>query len=181
MVTRRRGRQRKQTSAEAGAEFDQQCVLAGLPVGEPERVFHPIRKWRLDRYWYPWQVALEIEGGLFKGKRQADTLAMVAHTGARLSVDELKAMHGGGGRHNRAAGMREDLIKYNEATSRDILVIRVMPEMVRDGRALTWIEAALKSHGWKPEPRRKAGSDDQVNGSGSVEGGNGVSGEVGPG
>lgn len=159
MVTRRRGRRAKPTTADAGALFDQQCGLIGLPIGEAERVFHPVRKWRLDRYWYPWQVALEIEGGLFKGHRTTAAAMTMTHCGDRLSPDTVRALQAAGtaaigGRHNRGAGMREDMLKYNEAAVRDILVIRVMPEMITDGRAVVWVEAALKTHGWKPDAAR---------------------------
>ncbi len=85
-----------------------------------ELVFAPPRKWRFDLAFQSRgeNFAVEIEGGLF------------------LPTS---------GRHNRGAGMRADLDKYAEALILNWRVIRVLPEWVPSGKALTLIERAVKS------------------------------------
>lgn len=99
-----------------GITFAQQCQFAGLPTPISEYTFHPLRKWRFDFAFVDAKIALEIEGGAF-----------------------LKD----GGRHTRGAGFRNDLEKYAEAAILGYRVIRVLPEQVENGQALTWIERAL--------------------------------------
>jgi hypothetical protein len=62
---------------------------------EKEHRFHPVRKWRFD-YFHKSGVAIELEGGIFTG-----------------------------GRHTRGPGFLKDMEKYNNASSRGILVFRV--------------------------------------------------------
>lgn len=87
------------------------------PVSE-YRFAAPERQWRFDLAWPKHKVALEIEGGVFK--------------------------RGGGGRHNRGAGFRNDLEKYSEAAVRGWTVIRVLPEQLCELRTLQWVERALE-------------------------------------
>ncbi len=76
--------------------------------------FAPPRRWRFDFAWPQQRIALEIEGGTWVG-----------------------------GRHNRGAGYVNDLEKYNTATLLGWRLLRVTPEMVSDGTALSLIEALL--------------------------------------
>lgn len=76
-----------------------------------EHRFHPVRKWRFDFAWPAKRVALEVEGGAWIG-----------------------------GRHTRGKGFVADLEKYNTAASAGWTVIRVTPQMLRDGRAVAWLE-----------------------------------------
>ena len=94
-----------------------------------EHKFSPLRKWRFDIVVCDSQgqiqtvkLAVEIEGGIFANK-------------------------GAGGRHNRGAGMKADLEKYNEAALLGWTVFRILPEWVPSGRALGWIEQCLKRRG----------------------------------
>lgn len=77
------------------------CRAAGLPDPVPEFVFHPHRKWRFDYAWPQEKVAVEIEGGIFARE---------------------------GGRHNRGAGMKADMEKYNAAVILGWGVLRFIPE-----------------------------------------------------
>lgn len=43
------------------------CKTQGIPDPVPEFVFAPPRKWRFDWAWTKHYVALEIEGGAFRG------------------------------------------------------------------------------------------------------------------
>ncbi|WP_298337643.1 hypothetical protein [Ferrimicrobium sp.] len=79
--------------------------------------FAPPRRWRFDFAWPQQRIALEIEGG-----------------GTWVS-----------GRHNRGAGYVNDLEKYNAATLLGWRLLRVTPEMVSDGTALSLIEALLNN------------------------------------
>lgn len=87
----------------------------GLPTPEREYVFHHARKWRFDFAWPRLRIAVEVEGG-----------SWVA------------------GRHNRGAAFEQDAIKYNEAALDGWTLLRVTPAMVDDGRAIAFIERALR-------------------------------------
>ena len=92
----------------------QQCQLTGLPVPEAEFRFAPPRRWRFDLVFHPQRLAVEIEGAIWQG-----------------------------GRHTRGAGFEKDAEKYAEALIRGWRVLRVSTGMVRDGRALGFLERAL--------------------------------------
>lgn len=97
--------------------LDRQCSLVGLPAPKPELVFAPPRRWRFDLAWESHRFAVEIEGGVFMA---------------------------GGSRHSRGRGFENDCEKYAEALCRGWRVLRVTTDMVRDGRALGYIERFLK-------------------------------------
>lgn len=88
-------------------DFSPLFKMWGIPDPHVEFVFARPRRWRFDYAWPGRSLAVEIEGGLF-------------------------ANGGAGGRHNRGAGMREDMQKYNEATLRGWRVFRYMPEQSGD-------------------------------------------------
>lgn len=101
----------------ASLPLDRQCQLAGLPMPTPEFRFHPTRRWQFDWAFHAERLAIEIEGAAFKS---------------------------GGGRHTRGAGFRKDLEKYAEAAILGWRIVRVLPEDIGNGKALGWIERALK-------------------------------------
>jgi len=88
-----------------------------------EHRFHPKRKWRFDFAWPAQRVACEVEGGTWAG-----------------------------GRHTRGSGFEADCEKYNEAAVLGWLVVRVTNNMVADGRAVHYVQLALKSREtpWTP-------------------------------
>lgn len=92
----------------------QQMTALGLPEPEREYVFARPRRWRFDFAWPAHMVALEVEGGIYSG-----------------------------GRHTRGSGYSADCEKYNAAVAGGWRVYRAVGDMVKDGRALTMIEAAL--------------------------------------
>lgn len=94
-----------------------QCRLLGLPVPREEYRFHPVRRWRFDFAFVAEKVAVEINGGAFIR---------------------------GGGRHTRGAGFRNDTEKLAEAAILGWKVIPVLPEDVGTGKAIGWIQRALK-------------------------------------
>lgn len=95
-----------------------QCKAVGLPIPETELRFDVNgRKWRLDVAWPAWKFAVEIEGGVFMA---------------------------GGSRHSRGAGFREDRVKYGTAFSQGWTILSVLPEQVKSGQAVQWIEARFQ-------------------------------------
>lgn len=96
-----------------------QCAALELPPPVRELRFHPVRRWRFDLAWPELRVACEIDGGAFAG-----------------------------GRHTSGPGFREDCVKLSEAAAIGWRVLRVMPEHVKDGQALAWLERAL-AVGWR--------------------------------
>lgn len=71
----------------------------GLPDPVFEHTFHPTRKWRFDIAWPEFKIALEIEGGVFKG-----------------------------GGHTSIKGFLKDIEKYNEAQMLGWHVMRCIPD-----------------------------------------------------
>ena len=95
-------------------ELAQQMRYAGLPEPVREAMFHPVRKWRFDFSWPDAMLAVEVDGGTWAG-----------------------------GRHSRGGGYTGDCVKYAEAMLLGWRVLRVTGDMVRDGRALRYVEMAL--------------------------------------
>lgn len=92
-----------------------QVRAAGLPAPVTEHRFHPVRRWRFDFAWPDEHLALEIDGGVY--------------------------VRGG---HTRGAAYERDREKDAEAMVLGWRVLRVTPRMVKDGRALRWIEQLLQ-------------------------------------
>lgn len=89
-----------------------------------EHRFHPTRRWRFDLALVEEKVAVEIDGGGFVGGRNPSG-----------------AGHGG---HSRGQGQRRDMEKTGEALKLGWLVVRCMPEHVKSGVAISWVEAAIR-------------------------------------
>ena len=104
-----------------------QCRQAGLPVPDREVRFHPVRRWRLDLGWPAQRVGVEVDGGAFQRRPCPACGAVVLQ----------------GGRHTSGAGFREDCIKLSEAAALGWRLLRCMPEHVKSGQALGWVERAL--------------------------------------
>lgn len=92
----------------------QQLRALRLPIPMTEYRFHPVRMWRFDCAWTDLKLALEIEGGVYVA-----------------------------GAHTRGAHFESDCEKYAEATVLGWRVLRVTPRMVKDGRAVGWLDAIL--------------------------------------
>ena len=100
----------------------EQIRLSNLPEPIQEYRFHANRQWRFDFCWKLQHalVACEVEGGIW----------MQTETGRSKG-------------HAHPERFQSDCEKYNEAALYGWLVIRVTPEMIRDGRAIDWLERAL--------------------------------------
>ncbi len=97
-----------------------QIQLAGLPAPQLEYAFHANRNWRFDFCWKQQLVACEVEGGIW-----------------------MQTTHGYSKGHAHPERFESDCEKYNEAALYGWLILRVTPTMIRDGRALDWLERAL--------------------------------------
>lgn len=96
-----------------------QIRAVGLPVPEREYLVAPPRRFRWDFCWPDHQLALEVEGGTW--------LYKTSEAGA----------------HTSGLGVERDCEKQNLAVVAGWRVLRVTTNMVRDGRALRWIEQAF--------------------------------------
>lgn len=111
------------------------------PLGEYR--FHPVRKWQLDFYFPCFNVAIEVEGGISSHRKHR-----------KLSADGKE--YWVQSRHLTEAGFTEDAHKYFEAGLCGIMVLRVSPAMVKDGRATSMALRALRKNGWEPANKTQA-------------------------
>ena len=80
-----------------------------------EHRFHASRRWRFDFALVPLGIALEVDGGVWTG-----------------------------GRHVRPKGFLRDTEKLNEASLSGWIVLRVTPQQVVDGTALSLVLRAIE-------------------------------------
>ena len=74
-----------------------------------------MRKWRFDFAWPERWFAVEVDGAIFVR-----------------------------GRHTRGVGVEADMEKFAEALIAGWKVLRVSTNQVKDGRAVGWIQRAMK-------------------------------------
>lgn len=86
-----------------------------VPTPCRQHRFHPTRKWCFDVSFPERMLAVEVDGGTWSG-----------------------------GRHTRGAGYEKDCEKLNEALCLGWRVIRVTGAHIKSGKAIEWIERALK-------------------------------------
>lgn len=91
---------------------------------ERERRFHQTRKWRFDICIPSAMLAIEVDGGTFRGGAGGGTAI---------------------GGHNSASGIRRDREKDEAALLLGWRVYRILPEWVKSGRALQTIEELIGS------------------------------------
>ena len=110
----------KKTSKKSPLEEAFDAQLRSLRVNkralkyEREYVFHPTRKWRFDFAIPSAMLAIEVDGGLFRG-----------------------------GRHNTGKGMLADMEKFNEALCLGWRVLRVGGPHIKSGEAIEWTKQLL--------------------------------------
>lgn len=93
------------------------CQAHRWPMPVQEYRFHPVRKWRFDYAWVEQKVALEQEGGVFRG-----------------------------GRHTSGFGFLKDMEKYNTATALGWRIIRGTPQQVRSLAVLAYLAPFLEPY-----------------------------------
>lgn len=86
-----------------------------LPIPVREYQGIPGRKFRYDLAWPAKKLALEVQGGVFSG-----------------------------GRHTRGIGYTADCEKLNLTVLNGWRMLWVTPAHIRDGKAIRWVEQALK-------------------------------------
>ena len=106
-----------------------QLKAVKLPGPVREHRFHPTRKWRFDLAWPDQFVACEVEGGTWVN-----------------------------GAHSRGAHFQSDCEKYNEAVILGWRVLRVDNHMVKDGRAVNFLERII-GEGATDYSETRGGSD----------------------
>ena len=104
-----------------------QARMAGLPDPVREHRFHPSRMWRFDLAWPDRMVACEVDGGGF-------SMRPCPGCGKLLPM---------GGRHSTGKGIRDDAEKQSTAAAMGWRVLRVVPDQIKAGGALDWLERAL--------------------------------------
>lgn len=90
------------------------CKAHGVPEPIEEYEFCPGRKWRFDYCWADFDLALEVQGGLFNG-----------------------------GRHVRGPALLEEHEKLNEAAVRGWRILFCTPAAVDDGSIFPIIKRAV--------------------------------------
>lgn len=110
----------KAKESDWGQELIDLVTAAGLPAPVREYKFHAERQWKLDLAWKEQLVACEIEGGIW-----------------------MQTKTGRGKGHAHPIRFLQDIEKYNELALYGWTLIRVTPDMIKDGRALDWLDRAL--------------------------------------
>jgi len=91
-----------------------QILAAGLPVPSVEMRFHPVRRWRFDIAFVEQRLAVEIQGGVWRG-----------------------------GRHTSGSGYSRDAERLAEAQILGWRLLYVTPDHIKSGQAVDWIRRAL--------------------------------------
>lgn len=91
------------------AEFDRQAQAHNVVGVVPEYVFHPTRKWRLDRAIPSLKVCAEMHGGIWRP---------------------------GGGAHSRPAAIERDIEKANALQELGWLCAYITEKMLKDGSGI---------------------------------------------
>jgi hypothetical protein len=95
----------------ASAIFEAGCASHGLPAPVAEYRFCEGRKWAFDYCWPDWDLALEIEGGVWTG-----------------------------GRHVSGGGFLGDVEKYNAAALNGWFLLRCTPADVESGEVFALLK-----------------------------------------
>ena len=121
---------------------------------EREFRFHPTRKWRTDF----------LVMHRFYDEVPDEHVEKRAY-GLLVEIEGI-VWQGPAGRHQRAKGFANDCEKYAEALVEGWMVLRVTPDMVKDGRAIRYVKkyfelepssSALPSQASPPPAERTAG------------------------
>lgn len=108
--------EKKESGHDYKTDFLNQLHFAQIPAPVQEHVFHPKRKWRLDFAWIDQKVMVEYQGIM----------------GAKTAS------------HGSMTGQMRDHEKTTEASLLGWTVILINAKTVQNGKALQWVERALK-------------------------------------
>lgn len=98
-----------------------------IPQPTPEYKFLEGRRFRFDYAWERERIAVEVQGGIFRG-----------------------------GRHVQIQGILSDYEKLNEAQINGWLVLQVTSEDIRTGKAVDYVERAFAARKRANEGKRRA-------------------------
>lgn len=93
----------------------------GFPTPETEYRFHQTRRWRFDFAWVSWQVAVEVNGGIW-----------------------IKGRSGRGGAHSLPSNIIRDMEKNNEATRLGWRVFEFTPRQLKTGEAQAFMKQVIR-------------------------------------
>ena len=93
-----------------------QIKQADLLTPDREYRFHDTRRWRFDFAYPDKKIAIEVEGGVYRG-----------------------------GRHTRGKGFTNDCVKYNTANELGWTVYRYTTEQVQKGEAINQLKRVLNA------------------------------------
>jgi len=103
----------------SGSALEQQLAwlirVSGLPVPVYQFKFHPTRRWKFDAAYPDRWLAIEVMGGAWVQ-----------------------------GHHSRGQGVEDDAEKLSHAAMAGWRVLVFTGQQIKDGRALQWLEAALR-------------------------------------
>lgn len=88
----------------------------------PAHQFDLVRKWKFDFAWPDVHIAVEIEGGIWRGRGR----------GSQTSANT-------GGAHSHPLNILRDIEKYNAAARAGWRIIRFTPDMVKKGEAIAFL------------------------------------------
>lgn len=108
-------RRRSKAPPDLEATLAYQLKFAGFPPHEREQLLIPGRRFRCDFVFRAERVVVEVEGGIYDGRA-----------------------------HGSITGILRDIEKHNEYVCHGWRPIRVTGKHIEDGRALFWIERALR-------------------------------------
>ena len=114
----------KKSDLEAAFDFHLRVLAPDLPKPEPEYYFAKPRKWRVDRAWPEYKVAVEIEGGTWGRKIICHNCKSVVRATKSGGIGRELRQYGG---HN-AAGFKKDIEKYNRLTAEGWMLLRYSNE-----------------------------------------------------
>jgi very-short-patch-repair endonuclease len=98
-----------------------------------EHKFHPIRKWRFDFAWPSQDVAVEVQGGIWLGKRGRHT----SGTGMARDIEKSNSAALLGW---RLFAYTADMISSGQAVEQLGRVLRYVPSQIRTGEAANQIQ-----------------------------------------
>lgn len=116
--------QRPRTTGEDIFALHAHARLRIQPV--PEHQFHPKRKWKFDFAWPLLKIAVEIEGGVWRGRGRGS-----------------KTGDNPGGAHSHPMNILRDIEKYNAAGMLGWRVFRFTTDQVKKGEAIDFMEKII--------------------------------------
>lgn len=123
LMARKRRAQKSKSEPGSPEHLIDQVADYGLPLPAKEVKFHPARKWAIDLGWVlddGRMIACEIEGGIWQ---------------------QTKTGRSSGHAHPKR--FLKDIEKYNMMALMGWTLIRVTPQMIKDGEAIDWVRKAL--------------------------------------